>query len=285
MNFSIRDDDINAYTDSIELLKHYAPVIEYCKPTFCVTPYAGAIYKLVRDHENVYTNRESRARYVKSLIQNHNNIEAEKLPIENNIALVNELKYLLKNDLIEIALHGITHNQTPKGYEFESDDLDTKSLIGAKKYVEDLFQIKVKTFSPPNNTISKKWRREVSRLGMNIVMSYGTKPWNTELNFHSILSQAKLISHRIANGRNINYPYRLNYSTHYELASYTNSPAKDLMYLKEGIDYVAEKRGTFILATHSYGFGIYDQLYKDFIDAIEYGKKRNFTFKFIKDCF
>ena len=56
--FSIRDDDINFYTSAKEIKEIYEPLFEICKPTLCITPFAGDVYKSVRDNEDSLKNTQ-----------------------------------------------------------------------------------------------------------------------------------------------------------------------------------------------------------------------------------
>ena len=64
--FSIRDDDINFYSSSNELRKIYEPLFDICKPTLCITPFAGNVYKSVRDHEGCLVNTRQIKNFLKS---------------------------------------------------------------------------------------------------------------------------------------------------------------------------------------------------------------------------
>ena len=167
--FSIRDDDINFFTSAIELKEIYEPLFVICKPTLCITPFAGDVYKSVRDNEA----RLKNAQQIRSFVESKNNSDYKHISaIHENDELVSLLREWVSQGKISIALHGVTHNQTAFGCECEVPH-NLKLLKASKNYLESLFQVRIKTFSAPNNSINKLWRNELARLGMDLVISYG----------------------------------------------------------------------------------------------------------------
>ena len=248
--FSIRDDDINFFTSPSKLKEIYEPILDFCKPTLCITPFAGNVYKLVRDREDELLGTLKKINFVKNLPSTESKIIH---PIHENEELVKLIKEWLDDGKVAIALHGITHNQTSKGYECESTN-NIEMLKTAKKYTEALFKTKIKLFSVPNNSINKRWRREVSNLHMNIIISYGPKP--NEVDFHpiNVFSLLKLYVHFLRFGKRFYYPYEHEYSDHSEISSFPHSVFGNFNECVDHMDYCKNKSGNFVFATHSYAF-------------------------------
>ena len=248
--FSIRDDDINFYTSAEDLKEIYEPLFEICKPTLCITPFAGDVYKSVRDNENSLKNTQQIVGFLKS----KKNYEYKNIaPIHNNEELVLLLKNWISENKISIALHGVTHNQTESGYECEVSD-NLKLLKAAKNYLESLLHTKIKTFSAPNNSINKLWRNAVAKLGMDLVMSYGPKPNEVIINKESIFNLFKLYWHFLKFRKKYFYPYPLKYKHNIEFASFPQSVVPNFEASIEALKFCKSRNGNFILATHSYAF-------------------------------
>ena len=89
MIFAIRDDDINFFTDAESLVAIYEPILDFCKPTLCITPFAGAVYKAVRDKEDEILTKKERIDFVKSIYEDKKNMV---YPIDKNKELIVLLK-------------------------------------------------------------------------------------------------------------------------------------------------------------------------------------------------
>lgn len=248
--FSIRDDDINFYTAAKDLKEIYEPIFNICKPTLCITPFAGDVYKSVRDNEDTLKN----GKQIKNFLKSKQNFDYKNIsPIHKNEELVLLLKKWIAEKKVSIALHGITHNQTVSGYECEVTD-NLILLKVAKDYLESLLQTKIKIFSAPNNSINKLWRDEIAKFGMSLVMSYGPKPNEITINKESILNLCRLYWHFFRYGKKYFFPYPLKYKYNTEFSSFPQSVVPNFEASIEAMKFCQSRNGNFVLATHSYAF-------------------------------
>lgn len=263
--FAVRDDDINFFTEASKLRSIYEPLFHLCKPTLCITPFAGDIYKSVVDKEGQINTKEGRLKFVKEIEINDNNLNY----IDENKELILLLKEWLSEDKIGIALHGITHNPTSNGYECEVKE-QYKSLEYAKKYLEELLGKEIKVFSAPNNTINRYWKKKVSRLGMDIVLSYGSKPNEVVYSVQSLFSMLKLYFHFIMHGKGVFYPFVLDYKDYSEIASYPQGVKTKLSEVQKNCLFAIKKGGVFVLAIHSYAFLKHPEMLEQFREICLY---------------
>lgn len=273
---SLRDDDINKFTNPERLKAWYEPIFDKIKPTLCVTPYAGEIYRRVRDSENLLQTRLEKINYVRTLYE-QKSIEEIRYPIYENKALVDLLKKWCMEGKIEIALHGITHNQTPYGFECEGEPPSFEKLSGILRELENTFCVKVKWFSPPNNSIKKPWMKMLKRTGLNLVHSLGPKPWETQINVPALISLSRVATDVLLNGRNsrINKPLSLGEISF--LQSIPLSPgmrAKDILVNFDSADRAGK---SLVIATHSYAFDYAPELYSDLILLLDYARELGFS--------
>ena len=157
MKFIIRDDDVSYHFQPVQLSAWYEGIIEICPVSICIPPFIkgnffDGIYRL--DH-NIKRGREVW-------------LADESYKIGDNKELVEYLKNLIAKGKVSIGLHGIRHrneeerSKTPMkgnyitGAEFYTDIDYTDYLHEAKEYLENLFNIKVNYFSPPQNLVSTK---------------------------------------------------------------------------------------------------------------------------------
>jgi hypothetical protein len=278
-SFSIRDDDINFFTSAKELKEIYEPLFEICKPTLCITPFAGDVYKSVRDNEDSLKNTQQ----IKNFVSSKQNYEFKNIsPIHKNDELVSLLRNWIRENKISIALHGITHNQTKSGYECEVSD-NLKLLKTSKDYLESLFQVKIKTFSAPNNSIKKLWRNELVKLNMDLVTSYGPKPNEITLNKESVFNLTKLYWHFLKYRKKFFYPYPLKYKYNIEFASFPQSVFPNFEASIEAMKFCQSRQGNFILATHSYAFSSNEHMISDLKKIVLTAKKMGAVMKGIDE--
>lgn len=256
--FSIRDDDINFYTPADELRSIYEPIFEICKPTLCITPFAGDVYKSVRDNKELLTSEDIR-RFLKS----KSRMEYRRVsPIHLNPDLVDLLREWIEDNKICVALHGVTHDQTEVGYECEVSN-NLCLLEKSKTYLELLLNTQIRVFSAPNNSINKRWRNELEAVGMDLVMSYGPKPSEIAINFSSIFNLTKLYFHFAKYRKKFFYPFPMMYRRNVEFSSFPQSVFRNFDDSVNAMLFCHSKGGNFIFATHSYAFDSYQHMLPD----------------------
>jgi hypothetical protein len=279
---SVRDDDINYFTNPAQLEGWYEPIFDRIKPTLCVTPYAGEIYHSVRKSENIIKTKVEKIKFVKNLYEN-NNINEIKYSIYENKTLIELLKKWCKEGKVEISLHGITHNQTPYGFECEGEPPSFEKFIQTLSELEKELGASIKTFSLPNNSIRRPWMKLLKRSKLDIVHSLGPKPWETQINIDTVLSQAKVLKDIIINGRNsrLNKPLSLGEISFIQSIplSQGNRADKIIQNLKK----INEKGGGIVIATHSYAFDYAPELYSDLILLLDYAHENKFSLGTLQD--
>jgi hypothetical protein len=266
---SLRDDDINKFTNVENLRSWYEPIFEKLHPTLCVTPYAGEVYRQVRQHELLLQSRQDKISFVRDLYK-HDGIEKIFHSIYDNRDLIDLLREWSKDRKIEIALHGITHNQTPFGFECEGDAPSLSSFLRVLEELEDVIGVKIKWFSPPNNSIKRPWMKLVKKCELNLVHSLGPKPWETDLNLTSIVELTKVAIDVFLNGRNSRLNRPLSLGNISLLQSIPLSPGMRLEQIKKNINSARKSGGMLVIATHSYAFEYAPELYQDLLDLLDY---------------
>lgn len=106
-----------------------------------------------------------------------------------NPYFIKKLKNFLKLGNITIAMHGLTHS----GYGEFKADIDIHKIKEGKSYLENIFGVKVNTFTPPNNILSKKNFIKLEQSGFSRVISAfsnwpSERPFNFDYLLHFFLS-------------------------------------------------------------------------------------------------
>lgn len=233
MKIAIRDDDVNYFTTPMELTRNYETVWDVCPVSFSAVPFhactkTGAIPEKYWSGDRIF-------------------------PIGENKELVQFLKEKISEGKLSITLHGYSHKDNPDGYEFETGLELRNKIRQGKQYLESLFEIKIRTFVPPHNTVSKEGLKAVIDNGLNLVnipsFRFGKRPFSIE-NFAK-LAEVRFFHWTHKNGK---YPYVLNFSDHKEVGYHTLTPLVSLDSLKNDFDFFYTMNGVFVLATHYWEF-------------------------------
>lgn len=100
--------------------------------------------------------------------------------ISENKPLISKVKNLLKLKNVSISMHGISHS----GYGEFSNPISTNEIKHAKKTLEKVFEVKVTTFTPPNNILSKKNYTNLKSVGFTrIISAFSNWPSERPLRF------------------------------------------------------------------------------------------------------
>lgn len=284
----IRDDDLSFWTSLDEIYSvHEHLFSRKIKVSFAVIPFAVKMFYL-GDFNSFY--------------QDINN----SMPLDKNKDLVEYLKEKINLGLVEIMLHGYNHiyffrygkdilpatfeNLKPfrdsgrKVYflgEYACQDYHTlkaKTKEG-KKYLEDIFGIKIKNFVPPSNQISKEGIRAIIDNKLNLSGLIG-KTYNRELTLRGLFSFIDRIFWKIRY-KDITYPKVVNYGFHKELVGYTLSPSSDFKRIYKQLDFCSKNNYPFQIATHYWELkGILKYKFYELIDNI---MKRQYESKFLME--
>lgn len=228
MNFAIRDDDTNYFTKPQDLLKTYSEIWDKCPISLAVVPF----------HACTKSGPIPQEYWRGTAI----------FPIAKNTELVAFLREKITENRISIMLHGYSHKDHRDGYEFETGkDLSQKVKKG-KEYLEQIFGVKVKTFVPPHNTLSKEGLNAVTRNGLNITNVPSFRFSKRAFKLGNIAPWLKI---RYFGIRHKNYyPYVIDFDHHKEVVSHPLTPIVNLEQLKSDFDFSHKMNGDFLLATH-----------------------------------
>ena len=176
-------------------------------------------------------------------------------PLADNVALVEYLRAQAAAGLIEIVLHGWSHQNYPTGYEFEVAPRLGERLSRGQGYLEALFGAPIKTFVPPHNALSRRGLRAVDAAGLNVLGSFYSfrpdkKPWGLDTLRNYLLVRA----HRRRTGRTrrerLIYPWPLRYNRHAEFGCQPLVPRTTLDETIAAFEEARRWGGDFCLATH-----------------------------------
>ena len=263
--FSIRDDDTSFFTDPIILEKIYSKIWPVVPISLSVIPYAIENYK---SRKNSYF--------------------LEEYPIGRNKELVDWLKEKIKNDNIEIMLHGYNHQYKKLYGNFfgeyfwkKEKELINKTKLG-KKYLEDLLETRIKIFVPPSNTIGRSGVKAIrnSDLYLNGILGKGLdRPISKEYIVSYIKRWLWRINYKEA------YPFVIEYDRTKELRHYTLSPQVKLNNILNSLKRNIYLNAPFILATHYWELNDNPEMLYTLQKIIAFIKKANVKTGKVSNCF
>ena len=176
-------------------------------------------------------------------------------PIGENLELIDFLRRQVRAGRVSIMLHGYSHKNYPNGYEFEvAPGLDERRARG-RGYLEALFGVRIRTFVPPHNALSRRGLRAVDRAGLNVLGSFYSfrpdkKPWVPD----TLRNYLRVVAHRRRTGRSrrdrLIYPWPLRYNRHAEFGCQPLVPRTTLDELVGAFEEARRFGGDFCLATH-----------------------------------
>jgi hypothetical protein len=238
MKFAIRDDDTNFFTTPEELENCYSDIWNVCPISLSIVPF-------VKGRWDIFITEYLKNYNIKSIVlQDKDRI----FPIGENNELITFLKKKIRENKISVNIHGIHHRRDIDGKEFFTKEDLTNELAKGIEYLENLFQIKIKTFVPPHNTISKEGYLAIIHNNLNLVGSLSVRKRSTKY----ILTYLKLKIFKLRYKHS--YPYILKFKDHSEVRYYSLTPQVSYDMLKESFDFVYKMNGVFILSTHYWEF-------------------------------
>ncbi|MEM2567683.1 MAG: DUF2194 domain-containing protein [Candidatus Bathyarchaeia archaeon] len=229
--FAIRDDDVCFFTNWQDLDHLYAPLWSKVPISFSVIPFA-------------VLHRGNQMQLCKGL---------PGRPIHENKDLVEFLKGKVKNNEIEIMLHGYSHEYCMiKGryvgeYLWKPKEQLIKQTLEGKQYLEELFGISIQVFVPPSNMIGKAGiiAIEAANLNLNGIMGR----WNDRpLSFSYFKAYLRRWIYRCLKGKP--YPFPIIVGKHIELVAYSLTPVANLQWLYNTMRGCFKTGAPFVLAVH-----------------------------------
>lgn len=228
MNLYIRDDDTSYFTKKEELDFAFSEIWKYGPVNLAVIPFS------------VYTENHG-------LQNSYKQIPSKEYFIGDNKELVTYLKRLIKENKVQIMLHGFNHYYLPsseKKYPFGipefifSNNQREKIELG-KNALENLFEIEIRWFIPPSNALTRHTIDICDQLNLNVPLLLNLKNRLPEILYQSPLA---LINNRLnkVNGNNV----PLKFKNHLEISCVSYTTQTDFKS-----DYV---RNTYnkVLSTH-----------------------------------
>jgi len=176
MKFLIRDDDLSFFTESRLIDEKYEDILKDAKITFTVIPF-------VNGQAFYYGNQK-------------NNIKK----IAENKKLVKKIKQLLKEEKIEISIHGFNHknlkNQKAE-FQLKNKKIIKNKVLKAKKELEKTFNSNIKFFAPPHNSISYEGLQILNELKINYLGAFNIYPLKIFTDYYYFKIIIKLIWFKI----------------------------------------------------------------------------------------
>lgn len=235
MKVALRDDDTSYFTEAGRLEAVYHDVWNRIPVGLAVVPHAAG--------------------FVDKAIPEKYWDAGRAFPLEENQALVESLRALVKDGRVSISQHGFTHEDYPDGHEFQAaPDLESR-LARGQAYLERVLDTRIRVFVPPHNALSKRGLRAIDASGLNLLGSFlsfrpSMRPWD----LRTPLNWWRIKHYRDSTGRSksdrLVYPHVLRYRKHAEFGCYGLIPGTTFDELKKGFDEARAAGGHFCVATH-----------------------------------
>jgi predicted deacetylase len=235
MKVALRDDDTSYFTEPGRLESVYHDVWDRIPVGLAVIPQAAG-----------FADKAIPEKYWDA---------GRAFPLEENPALVESLRTLVKDGRITISQHGYTHEDYPDGHEFQAaPDLESR-LARGQAYLERSLDTRIRVFVPPHNALSKRGLKAIDAAGLNLLGSFlsfrpSLRPWDlrTPGNWWRI-KQYRGKTSRTKADRFV-YPHVLRYRNHGEFGCCGLIPNTTFEDVKRSFDEARAAGGDFCLATH-----------------------------------
>jgi predicted deacetylase len=235
MKVALRDDDTSYFTAPERLHEVYRDVWDRIPVCLATVPFAVGYPQPGIPDEHWHSGRS--------------------FPLDDNVALVDELKRLRAANRVTIALHGYTHQDYPDGYEFQAAPDPERRVNDGLTYLQHRLETKIRIFVPPHNALSKRALAAVSRAGLNLLGSFlsfrpSMRPWE----WRTLPNYVRIRRFRAATGRRKHdrfvYPFVLRYERHAEFGCHSLIPGTTFEQVRTAFDEARDAGGDFCLATH-----------------------------------
>jgi hypothetical protein len=228
LQFCIRDDDTNFFTQPEQLEQAYGRITELGPVSLAVIPFC----------------RTGTNKAVPEKFRGSGSVH----PLHENPALIEYLRPRLAAGKFEVMLHGYHHDEPHGRPEFAGgDDLDRRVLDG-RRYLEDLLATHVRVFVPPHNAIGRQGLRAVARAGLHLAGAAGVRGGWPLLSRRTWALWWQLRQWRRAGGSGV--PWILDLGDHREIAGTPVTPLSRMKTNEMALDRACEVGGVFCAATH-----------------------------------
>jgi hypothetical protein len=264
MKLAIRDDDTCYFTKPEQLEMVYGKIWDKIPVSLSVVPFhactkSGSVPKQYWSGNKIF-------------------------PIGENEELVRFLKKKIREGKVSIMLHGYSHKDDENGYEFVAGDTLHSKVREGKEYLEELFEVEIKTFVPPHNSLSKEGAKAVIDNGLNILGSSPT-PFNRPFDIKVFTYLLKRIHFVRTNGKDdvgVVYPFVMTFESHCEFLCNSLIPSTMLEDLIYNLELAQGYNGDFCLNTHYWEFFESENMRKDLNDFLRYANGTTIKIKFIE---
>lgn len=227
-SFAIRDDDVCYFTQPEDLEAVFSKLWDRIPISLSVVPFhactkSGSLPKEYWRGEKVF-------------------------PLGENKPLIAYLREKISEGKITISLHGYSHKEENGLHEFQAKEGLYEKILRGKKYLEDLLGVEIKTFVPPQNTISREGLEAVKKVGLNLSCVPSFRPGYRALRLGNLFAFIKLKYYGLRYRRL--YPRVLNLDDHKELYFHKLEQVRDFEKLKDEFDFCYKRKGQFCLNTH-----------------------------------
>lgn len=276
MKFIIRDDDLNYHFPVEKVKEWYSDIIDICPISICLVPF-------IKGHHLKWC----------SIFENHEPYDVQDwlndnqiFPLGDNKELTSYVKELIAENKASISLHGIHHrneegmqavkNNFIQGAEFYTNNDYSSELKNAVDYVNALFGIKVKSFSPPQNMVNDNGIRAIITNGLSLCTDLISPRFYKEcISRYGFLNYIKICKHKIR--YNTIYPYVLKHDVKF-INHVRLQPGSNIEKILATMDEFYKVDGAFVLSTHSYAFDYkmtnYDMTMKEaLIKILDYSRR------------
>ncbi len=199
----LRDDDLSFFTDPEELEAAYKGIwgrlpVSFAAIPFAATPAAGSAGKAP-------AKRGGKGR-----------------PLGENRRLVSALRRRIRKGEATIILHGHTHADRERGFEYEAGGVErlTREIAEGKAYLEGLFGIRIRCFVAPHDRFSRAAVIAAERNGLHLCRGYAPLPRELRLRPRTLLAFLRLALHYLGKDRRARYPAILDFGGHKEIYSH-----------------------------------------------------------------
>lgn len=275
----IRDDDLNYNTRVEELEKAYGKYLGKIPISFSTVPFIHGSQEKMQ-HIQAEDNSK-KIKLLKSIEKNMNMDEIGKYyykyySISDNRELVDYMKKMIKNNKAEIMLHGITHRYYSFGAEFSGQNILSEDIEIAKKYLEDVFDTKVRSFVPPSNSFNVRYLETLNNNNINLVISSSLKCRNYKEKLKLYLLKIKYVLKSIYSRKNktlYDWKYKMISVLPGRTFKVNDTKESFLERCKPDID----KLGYIIISTH-YESHLDDEYRTNFLAVLKYFEDINAEF-------
>jgi len=260
MRFALVDHDTNYFTKSEQLESVYGKIWDKMPVSLSVVPFhactkSGAIPREYWQGDRIF-------------------------PIGENKELVEFLKRKISENEVSILMHGYNHRDYENGYEFEVGENLYQKVKKGKKYLEELFEVEIKTFAPPHNALSKEGMKAVIANKLNILGSYSFRVFQRPFQPRNIFYFLKRKFFQRRN-KTFFYPFLIKFADHSELDCCSLIPSTPLEDLIQKINLTKRYSGDFCLTTHYWE--IDEKLSKLLLEFISYVHSLSNSIELVQD--